>query len=66
MNGATRFVDLASLLRAGESWLPRMFAMPKKVSTRIQDHFVELSDPRQRKVTYPLINRKRCASLAGA
>ena len=30
--------------------------MPKKVSARIQDHFVELTDPRRRKVIYPLIN----------
>ena len=40
----------------GESWLTRKITIPKKVSVRIQDHFVELSDPRRRKVTYPLIN----------
>jgi len=30
--------------------------MPKKVSARIQDHFAPLTDPRRRKVIYPLIN----------
>jgi len=38
-------------------------------STRIQDHFVGLSDPRRRKVTYPLINVVTialCAVLCGA
>lgn len=43
--------------------------MPKKVSSRIQDHFVELTDPRRRKVTYPLINVVTiaiCAVICGA
>jgi predicted transposase YbfD/YdcC len=43
--------------------------MPKKLSARIQDHFVELSDPRRRKVTYPLINVVTiaiCAVICGA
>jgi hypothetical protein len=43
--------------------------MPKKVSARIQDHFVELTDPRRRKVTYPLINIvtiAMCAVICGA
>jgi predicted transposase YbfD/YdcC/predicted DNA-binding protein (UPF0251 family) len=43
--------------------------MPKKVSAHIQDHFVELSDPRRRKVTYPLINIVTiaiCAVICGA
>ena len=69
MNRATRFVDSAALLLADESWLPRIFAMPKKVSARIQDHFVELTDPRRRKVTYPLINIVTiaiCAVICGA
>jgi hypothetical protein len=69
MNGATRFVDSAVLLLADGSWLPRMFAMPKKVSACIQDHFVELSDPRRRKVTDPLINIVTiaiCAVICGA
>lgn len=42
--------------------------MPK-VSARIQDHFVSLTDPRRRKVTYPLINIVTiavCAIVAGA
>ena len=30
--------------------------MPKTQSVRIQDHFAELTDPRRREVTYPLIN----------
>jgi predicted transposase YbfD/YdcC len=43
--------------------------MPKKVSARIQDHFVELTDPRRRKVIYPLINIVTiaiCAVICGA
>jgi len=43
--------------------------MSKVVSTRIQDHFVALTDPRRRKVTYPLINIVAiavCAVVAGA
>jgi len=42
---------------------------PKKVSTRIQDHFTGLTDPRRRKVIYPLINIVTialCAILCGA
>jgi len=30
--------------------------MPKSKSVRLHDHFADLSDPRRRKVTYPLIN----------
>jgi hypothetical protein len=30
--------------------------MPKKPSARIRDHFADLTDPRRRKVLYPLIN----------
>jgi predicted transposase YbfD/YdcC len=59
----------SGVLPAGESWSPRMFAMPKRVSARIQDHFVELTDPRRRKVTYPLINIVTiaiCAVICGA
>jgi len=43
--------------------------MPVSVSARIQDHFVELTDPRRRKVTYPLINIVTiavCAVVCGA
>ena len=43
--------------------------MPKKVSARIQDHFAPLTDPRRRKVTYPLINVVTiaiCAVICGA
>jgi predicted transposase YbfD/YdcC len=43
--------------------------MPKKKSAKIQDHFAELTDPRVRKVTYPLINVvviAVCAVICGA
>ncbi len=30
--------------------------MPSKASARIEDHFATLTDPRRRKVVYPLIN----------
>ena len=43
--------------------------MPKKTSARIEDHFVELTDPRQRPVVYPLVNIVTiaiCAVLCGA
>jgi hypothetical protein len=46
-----RFTVVPGALPAGESWSSRMFARPKRVSARIQDHFVELTDPRRRKVT---------------
>jgi predicted transposase YbfD/YdcC len=43
--------------------------MPETRSTRIQDHFAELTDPRRREVVYPLINIVTiaiCAVIAGA
>lgn len=43
--------------------------MPKKASARIQDHFDKLTDPRRRRVTYPLINIVTialCAVICGA
>lgn len=43
--------------------------MPKKPSARIKDHFVHLTDPRRRKVIYPLINVVTiaiCAVICGA
>ena len=43
--------------------------MARVASARIQDHFVELTDPRHRKVTYPLINIVTiavCAVICGA
>ena len=64
-----RFAVASCVLRAGESWPTRKFAMPKPVTARIQDHFVELTDPRRRKVTYPLINIVTiaiCAVICGA
>ena len=60
---------LPAVLPADGSRLPRTFAMPKKVSARIQDHFADLTDPRRRKVTYPLINIVTiavCAVICGA
>ncbi len=43
--------------------------MPKTKSIRIEDHFAELTDPRRRAVTYPLINVvviAICAVICGA
>ena len=43
--------------------------MPTTTSARIQDHFNNLTDPRRRKVTYPLINIVTiaiCAVICGA
>jgi predicted transposase YbfD/YdcC len=43
--------------------------MPKKPSARIRDHFADLTDPRRRKVLYPLINIVTiaiCAVICGA
>jgi predicted transposase YbfD/YdcC len=44
--------------------------MPNKaLSARIEDHFVELTDPRRREVTYPLVNIVTiaiCAVISGA
>ncbi len=43
--------------------------MPKRASARIQEHFEELTDPRRRKVTHPLINIVTiaiCAVICGA
>jgi hypothetical protein len=47
----------------------RRLAMPSSRSIRIQDHFASLTDPRRRKVTYPLINIitiALCAVIGGA
>lgn len=41
----------------------------RRISARIADHFAELTDPRRRKVTYPLINIVTiavCAVICGA
>ena len=43
--------------------------MSSITSARIEDHFVDLTDPRRRKVTYPLINIVTialCAVICGA
>ena len=47
----------------------RSTVMSRMKSARIQDHFVELTDPRRREVTYPLINVvviAVCAVICGA
>jgi predicted transposase YbfD/YdcC len=44
-------------------------AMPSKASIQIQDHFEELTDPRTKQVTYPLVNIVTiavCAVICGA
>jgi predicted transposase YbfD/YdcC len=64
-----RFVCLAGWFPGHESRQIRTVAMPKKVSARIQDHFAQLTDPRRRKVLYPLINVVTiavCAVICGA
>ena len=43
--------------------------MPNAKSRRLEEHFAELTDPRRRKVTYPLINIvviAVCAVICGA
>ena len=43
--------------------------MPTKPSACVQDHFASLTDPRRRKVTYPLVNIVTiaiCAVICGA
>ena len=43
--------------------------MPQTQSIRIEDHFTELTDPRRREVTHPLINIVTiavCAVICGA
>lgn len=45
------------------------YVMSQTKSARIQDHFAELTDPRRREVTYPLINVvviAVCAVICGA
>jgi predicted transposase YbfD/YdcC len=53
-----------------ESLKPRgALGMSRTISARIHDHFAELSDPRRREVTYPLINVvviAICAVIGGA
>ena len=47
----------------------RITPMSDELSTQIQKHFASLTDPRRRKVTYPLINIVTialCAVIAGA
>jgi predicted transposase YbfD/YdcC len=69
MNWAKRFVGSAGGCLADGSRSNRTFAMPRKPSARIQDHFANLTDPRRRKVTYPLVNIVTialCAVICGA
>jgi predicted transposase YbfD/YdcC len=55
---------------AGRFAIGQEVAMPREeLSVRIQDHFEELTDPRRREVTYPLINIVMiavCAVICGA
>jgi predicted transposase YbfD/YdcC len=64
-----RFVPAIGTSPGCESRQIRRIAVPKKLSASIRDHFVELTDPRRRKVTYPLINIVTiaiCAVICGA
>src|ERR1700677_5019698 len=52
----------------GRIVIPGVRLMPPR-SARFQDHFADLTDPRRRKVVYPLINVVTiaiCAVIAGA
>jgi predicted transposase YbfD/YdcC len=58
----------AGVVTGGESRPARRIAMPV-ISTRIQDHFEELTDPRRREPLYPLMNVVTiaiCAVVCGA
>lgn len=53
----------------GRIVIPGFAVMPTPRSARFQDHFADLTDPRRRKVVYPLINIVAiaiCAVIAGA
>ena len=58
ISGQLRFPPLAEEQRGSEeSFKPKEDRpMPKMKSARIQDHFVDLPDPRRRNVICPLIN----------
>ena len=48
---------------------PRKSVSCSPRSARLQDHFADLTDPRRRKVVYPLVNIVAiavCAVIAGA
>jgi predicted transposase YbfD/YdcC len=69
MTWAKQFVDSAGGVLADGLCMDRRFVMPKTTSARIQDHFTDLTDPRRRPVTYPLINIVTiaiCAVICGA
>ena len=69
MNWARRFVDSAGGVLADGWRTDWRFGMPKTTSTRIEDHFADLTDPRRREVTYPLVNIVTiaiCAVICGA
>jgi predicted transposase YbfD/YdcC len=49
--------------------MARRFAMSQSSTVRVDEHFADLTDPRRRKVTYPLINvvvMALCAVICGA
>jgi predicted transposase YbfD/YdcC len=57
------------LVAGGADVCPRIPAVSHEISTRIGHHFASLTDPRRRKVVYPLINIVTialCAVVAGA
>jgi predicted transposase YbfD/YdcC len=69
MDWVKQFVDSAGGVLADGLRTDRRFVMPKASSARIQDHFTDLTDPRRRPVTYPLINIVTiaiCAVICGA
>src|SRR5262245_29818692 len=64
-----RVPPLADGTRGIEAHRPGSSLMARPPSARIQDHFADLTDPRRREGTYPLINFvviALCAVVAGA
>jgi len=65
---ARRLRYLTSGTRRAEPSLPGGISV-SNVTARIEDHFAELTDPRRREVTYPLVNivvMALCGVLSGA
>src|SRR3989304_397439 len=70
MIGRLRFPSLAARQQGlRKSHTPGAHAMSSLKSARLHEHFAELTDPRRREVTYPLINVVSiavCAVICGA
>src|SRR3990172_3942054 len=70
MIGRMRFPPLAGLKQGlRNTRTPGVPVMSRTKSARMQDHFADLTDPRRRDVTYPLINVvviAVCAVICGA